>query len=59
MTMKNIEAITERNSEKAGQKNLPKYEPPRIITYTEEEILDQIGPAQACSPNPSGWVDGF
>ena len=24
------------------------YEPPRIKTYTSEEILEQIGPAMAC-----------
>ena len=30
----------------------PVYEPPRIITYTSEEILEQIGPAMACSPSP-------
>ena len=28
------------------------YEPPRITTYTSEEILEKIGPAQACSPSP-------
>ncbi len=28
------------------------YEPPVIITYTSEEIAEQIGPAQACSPSP-------
>lgn len=30
----------------------PEYEPPRITTYTSEEILDRIGPAMACSPDP-------
>jgi hypothetical protein len=30
----------------------PRYEPPKIATYTSEEILEQIGPAQACSPSP-------
>ncbi len=30
----------------------PKYEPPRIVTYTSEELLEQIGPAMACSPSP-------
>jgi len=29
------------------------YVPPRIVTYTSEEILEQIGPALACSPSPS------
>jgi hypothetical protein len=28
------------------------YVPPRIITYTSEELLEQIGPAMACSPEP-------
>jgi hypothetical protein len=28
------------------------YEPPKIITYSEDDILDEIGPAQACSPSP-------
>lgn len=28
------------------------YERPRVKTYTSEEILDAIGPAQACSPAP-------
>ena len=25
----------------------PVYEPPQVLTYTEEEILDELGPAQA------------
>jgi len=33
-------------------KDWPSYEPPRIITYTSDEILEQIGPAMACSPSP-------
>jgi hypothetical protein len=28
------------------------YEPPRVTSYTSEEILEKIGPAQACSPSP-------
>ncbi len=28
----------------------PKYEPPRIITYSADDILEELGPAQACSP---------
>jgi hypothetical protein len=31
------------------------YETPKVITYSEDEILELIGPAQTCSPyNPSG-----
>ena len=25
---------------------LPAYEPPQIVTYTEEDILEELGPAQ-------------
>jgi hypothetical protein len=35
-----------------GRDDLPAYVPPRIITYTSEELLEQIGPAMACSPSP-------
>jgi len=34
------------------EKEIPRYEPPRIITYTSEQILEQIGPAMACSQTP-------
>ena len=29
------------------------YEKPKVITYSEDEILEILGPAQACSPSPS------
>jgi hypothetical protein len=32
----------------------PVYIPPTITTYSSEEILEQVGPAQACSPAPCG-----
>ena len=35
-----------------GQTTAPEYIPPQIITYTSDEILEQIGPAMACSPTP-------
>jgi len=25
---------------------LPDYEPPQIVTYSEEDILEELGPAQ-------------
>jgi hypothetical protein len=31
----------------------PAYVPPRVETYTSEELLKLIGPAMACSPSPS------
>ena len=27
-------------------KKLPEYEAPKIVTYTDEEILEELGPAQ-------------
>jgi hypothetical protein len=27
--------------------NKPKYEVPEVVTYTEEDILEELGPAQA------------
>jgi len=36
----------------------PDYEPPKIITYTSEQILEQIGPAMACSPSPCSIAPG-
>lgn len=28
------------------------YEKPQVITYSEDEILDIIGPAQTCTSTP-------
>ena len=25
------------------------YEPPRVVSYSAEDLIEQIGPAQACS----------
>ena len=49
--MKENKNITTEQTNKDNN-SIPEYEPPRIVTYTEEEILEQIGPAQACSPSP-------
>ncbi len=29
----------------------PAYEPPEIITYSSEQIVEKIGPAQTCTPS--------
>ena len=36
---------------------LPQYEPPVVLTYTDEEILEELGPARTlgsggCNPPP-------
>lgn len=52
MTMKAL-----REPENMEEKELPKYEPPEVITYTEEEILEELGPAQAnLTPVPDSLV---
>ena len=28
----------------------PKFEPPKVITYSGDDILEALGPAHACSP---------
>ena len=28
------------------ERELPEYEAPRVITYTDDEILEELGPAQ-------------
>ncbi|MFC1572824.1 hypothetical protein ACFL6M_04415 [Candidatus Eisenbacteria bacterium] len=36
------------------KKNLPCYETPKLVTFREDDILEEMGPAQACtSPCPS------
>jgi len=44
--------IKEKNSVKRKESQKPEYVPPKIVTYSEKEILEHIGPAQACSPQP-------
>jgi hypothetical protein len=36
----------------------PIYVPPKIVSYTSEEILEQIGPALACSSPQSSGLPG-
>ncbi len=40
---KDFDTFSEEGSE------VSQYEPPKIKTYTSEEILEQIGPAMACT----------
>jgi hypothetical protein len=28
------------------------YEAPKVLTYSEDEIIEMLGPAQTCSPSP-------
>ncbi len=31
-------------------KKKAKFEPPKVITYSGDDILDELGPAHACNP---------
>lgn len=31
------------------KKKNPAYEVPEVVTFNEDDILEQLGPAQACS----------
>ncbi|MEE9911672.1 MAG: hypothetical protein K4571_08095 [Deltaproteobacteria bacterium] len=48
--MEQKKPIEEKTNLKNDEK--PAYVPPQIITYTSEELLEQIGPAMACSGSP-------
>jgi hypothetical protein len=49
MANEGTEVGRETYSEEA---TFPLYVPPRIVTYTADEIAEQIGPALMCSPHP-------
>jgi hypothetical protein len=34
------------------KKERQQYESPQVITYSEDEIIELLGPAQTCSPSP-------
>ncbi|MFQ5610869.1 MAG: hypothetical protein ACE5H9_01905 [Anaerolineae bacterium] len=40
------------------EKKLPEYERPAVITYTEKQILEQLGPAMAGSPGGDSVFPG-
>jgi hypothetical protein len=41
-----------QGDQSAGQ--LPVYVPPKIVTYTGEELMERVGPALTCSGSPCG-----
>ena len=58
--MKNAQTDENTGHGESMKNPLPEYVPPKVITYTSEEVLERIGPAQACSPQgaPGGGVLG-
>ena len=45
-------------TETPGAGQLPVYVPPKIVTYTSEELLERVGPALTCSGTPCGIPSG-
>ena len=39
-------------------KKLPEYEAPEVTTYTDDEILEELGDAQACISPCNGCCGG-
>ena len=40
-----LEEVEERGMES----ELPPYEPPKVVTYRDDDLLAELGPALACS----------
>jgi len=34
------------------KKERQQYEAPQVMTYSEDEIIELLGPAQTCAPSP-------
>lgn len=39
------------------EKTRPKYEPPKVVTYKEDDILKQMGPVGGCTSPDFGPED--
>ncbi len=46
---KRAHEASEPHAEDRGEKK-PKLEPPKVITYSGDDILEELGPAHACNP---------
>ena len=42
--------VKKKDTALEGSKEVPGYEPPKVVTYSGDELLKELGPAQACSP---------
>jgi hypothetical protein len=56
--MKKLQSNHPEESSAQGEQQLPDYAPHKIVTYTSEELLEQVGPALTCSPSPCGIPSG-
>lgn len=51
--LKNLPPL-ESTKDLSAEAGVPAYVKPRIITYTSEELMEQVGPALTCSGTPCG-----
>lgn len=51
MNARKAKVLAKTRKPKAKEK--PQYVPPKIITFSQDEIIEIIGPAMACSISPS------
>lgn len=51
--MKTPKARVLAKARKHKAKSKPRYVPPKIVTFSQDEIIEIIGPAMACSVNPA------
>lgn len=56
--MKPEEVQKKQQIDSKPQENLTPYIPPRIATYTSEQILEQLGPAMTCAGSV-GCASGY
>ena len=42
----------DQNEQDTKNGEQPVYEPPTVVTYSGDDLLEEMGPAQACYPSP-------
>ncbi len=42
---------------KDRERKKPKFEPPKVITYSGDDVLEELGPAHACNPFSGAVVE--
>ena len=45
-------ALPLTDKENNAMERKKEYEAPKVVTYSEDEIVEMLGPAQTCSPSP-------
>jgi len=51
-----VEHVKPKEILEEKEEELPKYEPPKVISLDKDEILEELGPARACYGNTGSVV---